>query len=94
MTAFGAPIEYRHRLIGRTDLNLFEVGSLVSALGAATFDGSLVYMRPRLLSTHYIVDLFARQLHLLLEGLRHHEHVGARLAKEAEVASGSGSVKL
>ena len=94
MTALRALVERGHGFICGPDLYLHEVGPLMAAPVAAV-DRDLVHMLPGLLAAEHVVDLLAVQLHLLLEGARHHEHVGTGLAEETElVALGAAGVRF
>lgn len=87
--ALSAPIEYSLRLISRPHLNRFEISLVVVTILNLALFLSCVYVFPGICTTEHIVDLLPYQVLLLFDLVLHFEHVGTRLAVEAELTSDS-----
>ena len=85
----GAPIEYCLWLISRPHLNRLEISLvIVTILNLALLLGC-VYVFPGICTTEHIVYLLPYQVLLLFDLVLHFEHVGTRLAVEAELTGDS-----
>ena len=86
VAALRAQIEDGHGLVRASNLNGLEVGLIVFAGGLiGAEDARLVDVLPGVLSSEHVIDLLAFEVHFVFELLLDAEHVGTRLAEEAEV---------
>ena len=86
MAALSALEESSHRLVGRANLNLFEVGLVVDTfIYIRAKNLSFVDIFPSIFTSEHIVNFLALKLNYVFEGRVNFEYVGTRFAKEAEV---------
>ena len=85
ISAIDTAEEYGHRFISGANLYFHEIRFFVAALTTPFLNRRFLCTYEGIFSSEYIIHLFSVEMHLIFEGLLHHEDVGARFTVEAEV---------